>query len=194
MSAAGQVTTGFSLPYVALYSATGSTITYTSGQKLARGVDVTLNPESSTDNDFYADNVIAESAGGRFTGGTAELTVDGLFNATKRLIWGLPAADTNGWTAYGDAMEIPYVGIGYIARHQSDGVETYCPTILAKCKFELESESAATQGEEIDWQTRSLTANIYRSDDTDHNWKFEGNEYETEAAAEAALKTKLGIS
>lgn len=194
MSAAGQVTTGFSLPYVAVYSATGSTVTYTNGQKLARGVDVTINPESSSDNDFHADNVVAETAGGKFTGGTVDLTVDGLFNATKRVIWGLPAADTNGWTAYGDGMEIPYVGIGFIARHQSEGVVSYCPIVLAKCKFALESESAATQGEEIDWQTRSLSASLYRSDDADHNWKFEGNEYESESAAEAALKTKLGIS
>ena len=52
MSAAGKVCTGFSLPYVALYN----NGTYTSGQKLARGVDVTVSPESSDDNKFYADN------------------------------------------------------------------------------------------------------------------------------------------
>ena len=191
--AAGNVTTGFSLPYVAVYAASGGTITYSNGQKLARGVDVSISPETSDDNIFYADNVAAETAAGRFTGGTVSLTVDGLFNATRQLIYGLPAA-TGSWTAYGDDMAIPYVGIGYIARVQSDGVVSYVPTILAKCKFQLEESSAATQEEEIDWQTQSLTATIFRGDDSNHNWKFVGDAQTTEAAAEALLKTKLGIS
>lgn len=193
MSAAGRITTGFSLPYVALYAASGGTITYTSGQKLARGVDVTISPESSDDNIFYADNVAAENEAGRFTGGTVSLTVDGLLPATKKLIFGLPTS-TGGWTAYGDDMAVPYVGIGYIARVQSDGVVAYVPTVLAKCRFSLPEDAAATQEESIDWQTQSLEATIMRADDANHVWKFEGDEETTEAAAEAALKTKLGIS
>lgn len=193
MAAAGRVTTGFSLPYVALYAASGGSITYTSGTKLARGVDVTISPESSDDNNFYADNILAESDNGRFTGGTVTLTVDGLLTTTKKLIFGLPA-ETGGWTAYGDEMTVPYVGIGFIARTQSDGVVSYVPTVLAKCKFNQPEDAAATQEEEIDWQTQSLEATIMRSDDTNHNWKFEGQAYNTESAAEAALKTKLGIS
>lgn len=192
--AAGRVTTGFSKPYVALYGASGTTVTYTSGQLLARGVDVTISPESSEDNKFYADNITAETAPGTFTGGTVSLTVDGLLNATKRLIFGLPAADTSGWTAFGDDMAIPYVGVGYIARTQSDGVVKFVPTVLTKCRFNLPEDAAATQEEEIDWQTQSLEAVIMRADDANHNWKFEGQEYDSETAAEAALKTKLGIS
>lgn len=192
--AAGRVTTGFSKPYVAIYSESGGTITYSDGQLLARGVDVSISPESSDDNNFYADNILAESDAGRFTGGTVTLTVDGLLTATKKLIFGLPTADAQGWTAYGDDMVIPYVGIGYIARTQSDGVIAYVPTVLAKCRFNQPEDAAATQEDEIDWQTQSLEAVIMRGDDANHNWKFEGNEYATEAAAEAALKTKLGIS
>ena len=71
MSAAGRVRTGFSLPYVAVCSGD----TYTSGQKLARGVDVTVSPESSDDNKFYADNHEAENDSGRLTGGTLSLTI-----------------------------------------------------------------------------------------------------------------------
>lgn len=192
--AAGKVTTGFSKPYVALYGESSGTITYTSGQLLARGVDVTISPESGDDNIFYADNVAAETDAGRFTGGTVTLTVDGLLATTRKLIFGLPTADEAGWTAFGDDMVIPYVGIGFIARQQSDGVVTYVPTVLAKCRFNQPEDTAATQEEEIDWQTQSLEAVIMRGDDANHNWKFIGNDYSTEAAAEAALKTKLGIS
>lgn len=191
--AAGRVTTGFSKPYVALYGESGGTITYTSGQLLARGVDVTINPESSDDNNFYADNVLAESDAGTFTGGTVSLTVDGLLTATKKLIFGLPTAE-DGWTAYGDDMTIPYVGIGYIARTMSDGVTKFVATVLTKCRFNQPEDAAATQEEEIDWQTQSLEAVIMRGDDENHNWKFESDEFATEAAAEAALKAKLGIT
>lgn len=193
MSAAGKVTTGFSLPYVALYAASGGTITYTSGQKLARGVDVSISPESGSDNNFYADNVVAESDAGKFTGGTLSLTVDGLLPTTRKLIFGLPAA-TGGWTEFGDDMAVPYVAVGYIARSQSDGVVKYTPTILPKCKFNLPEDAAATQEDSINWQTESLTATIMRADDANHVWKLLGDEQSTEAAAEAALKTKLGIS
>ena len=191
--AAGKVCTGFSKPYIALYSATGTTISYTSGQVLARGVDVSIEAESTDDNEFFADNVRAESAGKTFTSGTVTLTVDGLKTAAEKLIMGLPTA-TGDWMDYGDDQEIPYVGIGFIARYMSDGVESWTPILIYKCMFDEIGLSAATQEEEIDWQTQELSASIHRSDDTNHNWRSVGIEYQTEAAAEAALKTKLGIS
>lgn len=189
----GKVCTGFSKPYVALYSASGTTVTYTSGMALARGVDVSIEPETSEDNNFYADNVIAESASGTFTGGTVSLTVDGLKEDAERLIMGLPAA-ADGWTDYNDEQAVPNVGIGFIARYQEAGVVTYVPIVLAKCQFQQVPLSAATQEEEIDWQTQSLTATLMRSDDAKHTWKSIGADQTTEAAAEAALKTKLGIT
>lgn len=192
MAAAGKVTTGFSKPYVALYAESSGTVTYSSGQLLARGVDVSIGVETSDDNNFYADNILAESASGQFTGGTLSLTVDGLKETAERLILGLPAA-TGGWTEYGDDMAIPYVGVGFIVRQQSEGTVTYTPMVLAKCKFAVPEVSAATQEAEISWQTQSLEAEILRADDANHVWKFLGTEASTETAAEAALKTKLGI-
>lgn len=193
MSANGKVATGFSFPYVAKYSASGTTVTYSSGMPLARGVDVTLSPESADDNVFYADNRNAESAAGEFTGGTVSLTVDGLLSTAARLIYGLPEA-VDGWTAYGDNMEVPYVGIGYITRYMSDGVTTYVPTVICKARFALPEREAATQEDEIDWQTQSLEATLFRGDDANHNWLFEGTDYSTETAALTALEAKLNIS
>lgn len=194
MSAAGKVCTGFSKPYVALYSASGTTITYTSGQKLARGVNVSIEPESSDDNKFYADNIEAETEGGKFTGGTLNLTVDGLFQAAESLIMGLPAADSDGWVHYGDSQEIPFVAVGYIARYMSDGVESYVPTVIPKCIFNQISDSAATSEGSINFQTQSLTAKIKRSDNANRDWRIRGDEEETEAAAEAAIKTMFSIT
>jgi phi13 family phage major tail protein len=191
--ASGRVCTGFSLPYVATYSATGGAVTYSSGQKLARGVNVSITPESGDDNNFYADNVLAESANTTFTGGEVTLTVDGLLEAAEKLIMGLPTS-SGGWMTYNDDQAVPYVGIGFIARYQSDGVVTYVPYVLVKCMFNQINTSAATQEENIEFQTQELTAKIFRGDDAKHAWKHVGDEEDTEAAAEAALKTKLGIT
>ena len=187
----GRVCTGFSKPYVAVYSATGGTITYASGQDLARGVDVSIEPETSEDNIFYANNVAAESASGSFTGGTVNLTVDGLKIAAERLIMGLPTAGADGFMAYDNSQQIPYVGIGFIARYMEDGVTSYVPYVLTKCVFSQISTEAATQEAEIDWQTQELTATIMRGDDAAQTWKYVGNEYETEAAAYTAMTGKL---
>ena len=90
MAAAGKVCTGFAKPYVALYSNTGATTAYSGGMQLARGVDVSIEPEVGDANPFYADNVEAETAPGTFTGGTVSLTVDGLLEAAEKMIFGLP--------------------------------------------------------------------------------------------------------
>ena len=112
--------------------------------------------------------------------------------AAERFIYGLPAADQQGWTAFGDNIDIPYVGIGYITRYMSGGVTKFVPTVIAKARFALAEKSAATQEDEIDWQTQALEASIFRSDDANRTWIFEGQDYETEALAEDALMTKLG--
>lgn len=191
--AAGKVITGFSLPYVAKYAASEGTVTYSNGMKLARGVEVSISPESTDDNNFYADNVLAESDSGRFTGGELTLTVDGLLIAAEQLIMGLPTSGQDGWTAYGDDQNAPDLGVGFIVRYMSDGVTTYVPIVLAKVKFAPIEINAATQEEEIDWQNTELTGTIMRGEDANHNWKFVGADVATEKAAEDALKTKLGI-
>ena len=194
MSAAGKVLTGFSLPYVALYAHSGTTVSYSSGQKLARGVSVSIEPESGDENNFYADNIASESSPGVFTNGTVTLTVDGLLAAAEKLIMGLPTADQQGFMHYGDSMEIPYVGIGFVCRYQSDGVVTYTPVILRKCRFTSPGTEAKTQEEEIDWQTQELSAAILRDDSATHDWKYVGGDESSESAAEAKIKTAFSIT
>lgn len=197
----GRIVTGFSKPYVALYSASGTTITYSNGQILARGVDVSIEPEVGDDNNFYADNQIAENVAGTFNGGTLTLTVDGLLTATEKMLYGLPAptpvtvgTETVNVTDYGDSAVIPYVGVGFVVRYQSDGVISYVPVVIPKVRFELNNTSAATQEDSVDWQTDELTAQIFRSDDANHTWQRKGEGQTTEAAAEAAVKAMLQIS
>lgn len=194
--AAGKVCTGFSKPYVAKYTFSSNTITYSSGQLLARGVSVSVDPESTDDNNFYADNIIAETEAGIFTGGTLTLTVDGLKEAAEKLIMGLPAATTtvvtSGLVGYGDNQSIPDVGLGFVVRYQSGGEVTYTPVIFPRVVFSEIGLDAATQEESIDWQTQELTAAIRRAEDANRNWKHVGTDLTSEAAAEAAIKKFLG--
>ena len=195
MAANGRVCTGFSKPYVALYAASGTTVTYSSCTALARGVEVSVEAEEASDaNNFYADNVLAESISGVFSGGTATLTVDGLLDATRKLIYGLPTADSLGWTHFGDSQSVPYVGIGFVTRYMSDGVTSYVPTILTKAIFQAEPQAAATQEDEVDWQTTELTATLLRDDSANHDWKLIGAAQTTEALAESAITAFLGAT
>lgn len=187
------VGTGFSKPYVALYSNSNGTNAYTSGQVLARGVEVSVEPDTVDDNNFYADNIVAESANGIVSGGQITLTVDGLDAAARRLIYGLPEA-TDGWVAFGDEATHPFCAVGFIFRTMMEGVTSYFPVVFPKCKFHPYGEEMATQEDQIDWQTMELTADFMRDDTASHNWKYTSDtSYNTETAAENALKTFLNI-
>lgn len=189
----GRVLTGFSKPYVALYANTGTTVTYSSCTPLARGVNVKVEAEDAGDsNNFYADNTIAETVAGAFGGGTATFTVDGVKDAVKKLILGLPDADDDGFVHYGSDMNTPYVGIGFVARYQEEGVVSYVPYILTKAKFAVPADNANTQEEDVEWQTEELVATLMRDDTATADWKLIGGAQTTEALAVSKIITKLG--
>ena len=190
------------MPYVAQYANTGTTVTYTSGMDLARGVSLSLEIDTADDNNFYANNVLAEVETAQFTSGKATVTVDGLSNEAATLIFGLPAPTslevgapetTVQMQGYGEAMNPPYVGFGCVRRTQMEGKVEYWPLILPKIKFGLPSDEMDTQENQIDWQTQELTAAIQRDDTTAKNWKVISAEgLDTEAEAYAAVKAFLG--
>jgi phi13 family phage major tail protein len=194
MSEFGRVCTGFSLPWVAKYAASAGVVTYSLAQRLARGVSVNVSANSSSDNKFYVDNQVGESADGVFTDGTVELVVDGLLDSARKLIYGLPTADSDGWMNEGDSAVAPYMGVGFVARFMSGGVTTYVPYVLTKTKFAVEGTEAKTQEAEKEWQTQTLTANLFRDDTSNHTWRKIGEECQTEAAAEQMIKTLFNVS
>ncbi|MBD5102040.1 MAG: hypothetical protein HDT27_04955 [Subdoligranulum sp.] len=195
----GRVKTGFSKPYVAKYAANGGDVSYTGCMPMARGVSVEFDLNEPSDNDFYADNVTAESAPGKFTGGNANLTVDGLKYVAERFMLGLPEptqitvdGKQVNVTDYGEAMEIPYVGIGFLVRYMEDGVESWEPVRLNKARLSTPGLNAQTQEEEIDWQTEDLAFALQRDDTPEHNWKRVADAQATEEMAEKVLKALLG--
>lgn len=188
------VTTGFSLPYVAEYTNPSGTNVFSNGALLARGVDVNIEVETSDDNNFYADNIVAETETGVMTSGTLTLNVDGLSPAAARLIYGLPQAQSN-WVSYGDEATMPYIAVGFLRRTMNAGTTNWWAVVLPKCKFHLNGDEAATQEDQIDWQTTELSATILRDDTANQNWKYVNETaFTSEALAEAALKSYLNIA
>lgn len=187
------------MPWVALYAESNGTVSYSGGIPLARGVDVTISIESDSDNNFYADNVLAESDRQSFSSGTLSLTVDGLKDAARKLISGVTSTEsvtvTTGTTVsfdvYDDLATVPYVGVGFVVRYMEDGVTSYVPVIIKKVKFNDPEITAATQNESIDWQTQALEGTIMRDDSANHAWRMIGAEQTTEAAAYNAIKSVL---
>lgn len=195
------VTTGFSKPYVAKYNATGQTVTYSGGLKLGRGVSLSLEIETADDNNFYADNVLAETESSNFTSGTATITVDGLDNGAATLILGLGSPQQLQvdktpvqMQGYGQAMQAPYVGYGCVRRTQMQGKVQYWPYILPKVKFSIPGDEVETSEDQINWQTQELSATVQRDDTAAANWKLISEDgMTTEAEAEAAVKAFLNI-
>lgn len=201
----GKVITGYSRPFVALYNNNEGTITYTSGMPLARGVDVSVEAETGDAVNFYADNVMAESVGGVFTGATITMTVDGLKDAARKLIMGLPNAEQitvgSGGDSrqvdiytYDDRQNIPNVGIGFVVRYMESGVTSYQPVVFTKASFSVDGLDAATQEEEIEFQTTELEASLMRDDSEHHAWRKIGAEQTSEADAVAVVRALLNIT
>lgn len=197
----GKVITGFSKPYVALYNVNDGTPTYSSGMPLARGVSVDVSPETGDSNDFYADNVLAESVGGVFTGADVTLTVDGLKETARKLVMGLPTAESitvgdkqYNVLHYDDRQSIPYVGVGFLVRYMETGIESYDAIVFRKGIFSPEGLSAETQEDSISFQTSELSVRIMRDDSANHGWKDQIENIPTEAEAENVLKSLLGVA
>lgn len=198
------VTTGFEEPYVAEYSFDETTekVTYTNGQKLGRGVDVSLDLDESDGDAFYADDIAAETDAGQFVSGTANVTVDGLEAEAANCILGIPLpAEGKDEMYYADGFTAPYVGLGYLVRQQYKGNVWYRVHVLLRVKFSIPGESAETSTDSINWQTQELSAAIERTeepktvgDKTIYPWKkIITTKFPTKAAALARLKTELGI-
>jgi len=179
--AVGAVTTGFSFPQIATYSAASGVVTYSEVMDLARGVSI--NPQitvANSNNIFYANNAAAERGAPKFSSGNVGLTVDGLLIVAEKRIMGIPGSSkaivTVGeenfeLTNYDDDQSIPYVGLSVVLKQQSKGKTFYRAFIYRKIQFAQFDIPANTEGENIDWQTTALTAAIFRDDTPKHPWK-----------------------
>lgn len=193
------VTTGFSRIHVAKYSANGSAVSYTGCQELARARNMDLDITTTEDNNYYANNQLAETEPAAFKEGALKLTVDGLTADEEAMILGIEESkQTVGGQEvavikYGAKMNPPYLGVGAVKRMQLNGAPSYRPIILTKTRFAIPPEAVETQEENINWQDQELNATIMRDDTADKVWKIiPKTNYDTEDEAVAFIKAILG--
>lgn len=191
---------GFSNPYIAKYTNSGAgKVSYSEGMRLGRGVQGTITIEQGGSNDFYADNKLAESSGGIFSGGTLSVSVAELTKDAEMAILGCheEEIEVNGKRmkalTFDDDMKAPDLGYGDIKKRIINGAESYIATVLKKVKFDIPEETANTQGAEIEWQTQSTSAKIMKDDSPKHVWKM-SKEFYTESDADAFIRHILNIS
>ena len=195
------VTTGFSEPYIAKYSNTGTTVSYSGGMKLGRGVSMSIEVESADDNNFYADDIVAETETGTMTSASATVTVDGMEPEVAAFALGLPTAtqETIGESPvdvydYDDRMNPPFLGLGVLQRVMLNGVQYWVPIVFTKVKMNIPSDEANTQEDQIDWQTQELEMTILRDDSANRRWKRVFERQTTKAAALNIITTYLKVS
>ena len=193
---------GVSKPYVAKYSNTDTTVSYTSGQILDKMTEIDISINSAEDNNFYADNSIAESDSS-FSGGSVTVNTADLGPEATALVLGItpvPIADISGVTdedvnelIFDDDQRSPYLGFGCIIKKRVNNVDQWRAIILTKIMLAVPNDAATTKGETIEWQTPQLTGTIMRDDSAKHAWKREAT-FTTEAQAEAYIKARLSIT
>lgn len=195
-------TIGLSKPYFGVYSAAGTTVSYSKGAVMGKATEANIEIDTTEDNNLYADNGIAETDR-TFAGGTLTLSTDDLSQEVSKAILGLTEQAITGIDGvtdtsvkelvYDDTQVIPYLGVGFIIKKKVGGVFKWRGVVLTKVMFSVPADAATTQGESIEWQTPELTATIMRDDSTTHMWKREAT-FTTEAQAEAYIKNRLSIT
>ena len=191
---------GLSKPYAAVYANAGSTVTYSSGAVCGKAVSLDISLDDGSDNILYADNAPAESDN-QFAGGTLTLTTDDLYADVMTSFLGMEEAAVSGtglptgakWYKNNDNQVTPYLGFGAIAKKKVGGAIKYVAIVFQKIQFANLSQSIETQGETINWQTPEITAQIMRSDNATHDWRWISSDLDTEADAEALIKNVLNI-
>lgn len=193
----GVVTIGFSNIHVATYASEGGVVSYTGVRKLGRSVSMSIDVSTSDDNDFYADDQLAETVGGgTFTSGTGSCEIDGLTPEEEAFVMGLKdgnSIDTVETYQYDQEMDPPYLGLGAVKKVQRDGKSYWKAIVLTKIKFKVPNDDATTQGDSVDWQTQTLDYNILRDDSAKKAWKIMPKTlFTTEAEAVTFIKKVLG--
>lgn len=153
---------GMRHPVAATFSShtPGNEPTYTGGKVIGHAIagNLTINRAS---NPLYGDDVEIENDNG-ITGMALELGLDDLLEDDRVMLLGTTKKTTgSGQTAVDEYLDgdgaAPYVGIGYIRVRRKAGVTSFQAIWMYKVQFSENAENSATKGENIEWQTPSIT-------------------------------------
>lgn len=194
---------GASRPYYAKYRKVGNNVQYFGGGLMGKLVNFNVEMQANdNNNDFYADNAVAETQRGKFSSGTLTVSPDDLSQQVSKDIIGVKEqalTDVPGITdpdakelVYDDDLTTPYLGIGMVQKKQVNNITKWRAVILTKVMFDVPPEAAETEGESINWQVPELSGTIMRDDSAKHRWKREAT-FTTEEQADIYIRHVLNI-
>lgn len=154
--------------YAKLLTDTVEGATYETPKKIARAISAGLTPITGSA-DLYADDGLAETAESR-NGVEVEIGVDELPTQVQADLLGHGISPSGGLIKKTTDVS-PYVAIGFRSPN-SDGSDKL--VWLFKGKFAVPSESFATKGENIEFQTPTISARFLRRD-FDNSYQYSIN-------------------
>ena len=193
-------TKGLSYMVAGKYAVSQGALAYSEGKVLGKAVSYTVNLDEPTQNNLYGDNEIAESDNQIFTTGNIALNTTEFTPDVRAWIFGITAesvtvgTDTVNVYNYDDDTAPIYFGVGFIEYKQNGNVDYWAVRILNRVKARIPGTSATTKGETVEWQTPTITCDIYRDETAKHRWQRETELFESEADAKAFLNSIFGIS
>ena len=198
---------GLSIPVCGNYSYSSDTgkVTYEEPFIADAAVEYSVSWTTGDDNPLYANNGVKENDKGTFQNGELtlgtsdlpqELSQKLLGTKTKEVQFGPEGAQiTAQEQTYDDDAKSPYLGFGIIEMHQIDDKDQFRAVFFPKVYFKIPEEAATTKGETIEWQTKSITGQILRSDEVDvdnrHPWMKDAW-FDTESDALEYLQWRCG--
>ena len=166
---------------------------YGTGQVLAKLTKVDVNI-TNTNTKLYADDATAE-VDHSFTSGTVAVGLDDLTNEAQKGVLGNDEKKEETVDVLTKAAddEPPHVGLGYMRSRKRNGVRSWEANIFLDVMFQEPNTSSTTKGENIEFQTPELTADIMTVEGYKKGAYQEIAEFSTETAAKAWIDARLNV-
>lgn len=169
-------------PFIAKRTAKG---TYTDGFQCGKLMETVVNPQYA-EASLYADNQLAEYRK-KFKYADVTMNTNTLPKEADSVMFGRTVRETGGST-YNTNDEDNYVGYGFISEEKIDGETKHVAVVLFKVKFSDGNNSYKTEGENIEFNTPSISGKAEAEDNGD--W-LDREPFATVEEAEAYIKEKL---
>jgi len=174
----------------------GSSISYGTGVQLTDYMIRADVSEERQDAKFYADDHKIDSENS-MTGATLSLELANLNNSLEEAFLGYVAeSSASGADLLVTDAAAGFVGCGFYRKERFKGTVTYKCYWFYKVQFSKDSDSTNTKGENVDFQTETLTGDAMGVVLTSGGPTiyYATNRKDTESNAVAWLKTKAGIT
>lgn len=178
---------GLRKPFVAKYNR--ATKSYSDGFKYSHAVQFQINPNYA-EASLYGDDAQQEYEK-QFINAAITLGTTGTPLKAASTMFGHQVDFEKRKVVYKATDEANYIGMGITGVEKVDGVTQYIALIILCAKFADSAESYQTKGDQLQFNTPSITGNAIVAND-DGEWKIT-EIFDTEAEAVAFIKEFLNI-